>query len=120
MAIEGQVTFNLNGPLSGITHAPGNAGIDITAAGVYEVTFSVSGVEPGQFGLFVNGAAVSDTIYGSGAGTQQDNGQAILTLSASDVLTLVNHSSAAAVTLQTLAGGTQVNVNASIVITKVG
>jgi len=29
---------------------------------------------------------------------------------------LVNHSSDAAVTLQTLAGGTQTNVNASIVI----
>jgi hypothetical protein len=31
---------------------------------------------------------------------------------------LVNHTSAAAVTLQTLAGGTQTNVNASIVIKK--
>ena len=78
----------------------------------------MSGVEPGQFALFVNGAAAASTVYGSGAGTQQDNGQAILTLSANDVLTLVNHTSAAAVTLQTLAGGTQTNVNASIVITK--
>jgi hypothetical protein len=57
-------------------------------------------------------------VYGSGAGTQQDNGQVILTLSAGDVLTLVNHSSAAAVTLQTLAGGTQTNVNASLLIEK--
>jgi hypothetical protein len=82
------------------------------------VQFSVSGVEPGQFALFVNGAAAPGTVYGSGAGTQQDNGQVILTLSASDVLTLVNHSSAAAVTLQTLAGGTQTNVNASLLIEK--
>ena len=116
--IEAPVPFDSNGPLLGITHAPGNAGIVVTAAGTYEVTYSVSGVEPGQFALFVNGAAAAGTVYGSGAGTQQDDGQVILTLSASDVLTLVNHSSAAAVTLQTLAGGTQTNVNASVVITR--
>ena len=41
-------------------------------------------------------------------------------LGAGDVLSLNNHSSAAAVALQTLAGGTQTNANASIVIEKVG
>ena len=78
----------------------------------------MSGVEPSQFALFLNGAPVAGTVYGSGAGTQQNNGQAIIAIAAGDVLTLRNHSSAAAVTLQTLAGGTQTNVNASIVITK--
>jgi hypothetical protein len=68
--------------------------------------------------LFVNGAPVAGTVYGSGAGTQQNNGQAIITMAAGDVLTLRNHSSTAAVTLQTLAGGTQINVNASIKIIK--
>jgi hypothetical protein len=118
VAIEATVTFDHNGVLtSGISHAPGTAGIKVTAAGDYQITFSVSGVEPGQFGLMVNGASPPfDTVYGSGAGTQQDTGQAILTLAAGDVVTLVNHSSAAAVTLQTLAGGTQTNVNASVVI----
>src|SRR6202040_2231686 len=105
-AIEAPVTFSDNGILtSGITHAPGNAGVAFTIAGDYKVTFSLSGVEPGQFGLFLNGAAVAGTVYGSGAGTQQNNGQAIITIAAGDVLTLRNHSSAAAVGLQTLAGG---------------
>ncbi len=117
--IEAAVAFDSNGPLLGVTHAPGNAGLVVTASGTYVVDFSVSSVEPGQFALFVNGALAAGTTYGSGAGTQQDNGQAILTLSAGDILTLVNHSSAAAVTLQTLAGGTQTNVNASIVVEKV-
>lgn len=116
VAIEAPVSFDSNGPLLGITHAPGNAGIDITSSGTYEVTFSVSGTQPGQFALFVNGAAATGTVYGSGAGTQQDTGQAILTLSADDVLTLVNHSSSAAVTLQTLAGGSETNVNASVLM----
>ncbi len=37
---------------------------------------------------------------------------------AGDIVTLRNHGSAAAVTLQTLAGGTRFNVNASILIKK--
>jgi hypothetical protein len=78
----------------------------------------MSGVEPGQFALFLNGAEVAGSVYGSGAGTQQNNGQVIITIASADVLTLRNHSSAAAVTLQTLAGGTQINVNASILIQK--
>ena len=96
----------------------GKPGIVVIDSGIYAIQYSVSGVEPGQFALFVNGAAAGGTIYGSGAGTQQNSGRAILVLSANDVLTLVNHTSAAAVTLQTLAGGTQTNVNASLLIEK--
>jgi len=119
VAIESDVTFSTNGILTGgITHAAGNATIGITNAGDYKVTFSVTGVEPSQFALFVNGVPVTGAIYGSGAGTQQNNGQVFVTLAAGDILTLRNHSSAAAVTLQTLAGGTQTNVNASIAIEK--
>ena len=118
VAIEAPVAFDMNGPLVGITHAPGNPGVVFTNSGTYAVFFSVSGVEPGQFALFVNGAPVQGTVYGSGAGTQQDTGHALITISANDTLTLVNHSSAAAVTLQTLAGGTQANVNASLLIEK--
>ena len=42
----------------------------------------------------------------------------IITAAAGDVLTVRNHSSASAVTLQTLPGGTQTNSNASILILK--
>ena len=87
-------------------------------AGTYKVTFSVSGVEPNQMALFLNGVVVPGSIYGSGAGTQQTTGQVILTVGAAGVLTVRNHSSAAATTLQTLAGGTQANTNASVTIEK--
>ena len=117
MPIEATVTFDSNGVITpGIIHAPGTDSILVTVAGDYEITFSVSGVEPNQFALFDNGAPIAGTVYGSGAGTQQNTGQVIVTLAAGDVITLVNHSSASAVILQTLAGGTQTNVNASIVI----
>ena len=117
--VETDVFFDTNGILSpGITHDPGTTQIAVSNPGKYEVAFSVSGVESNQFALFLNGALVMGAVYGSGAGTQQNNGQAIIALAAGDVLTLRNHSSSAAVTLQTLAGGTQTNVNASVVIKK--
>jgi hypothetical protein len=114
--LEADVSFDHSGVLlGGVTHAGGST-ITITDPGTYLVSFSVSGVEPNQFSLVVNGAPVSEATYGSGAGTQQTTGQAILVFAAGDVLTLRNHTSAAAVTLQTLAGGTQINVNASVLV----
>jgi hypothetical protein len=124
VALDADVTFNKNGVLTaGITHAPGivgDAGIVIVNAGTYEVTFSVSGVVPSQMAVALNGIVAPGTVYGSGAGTQQNSGQAILNVAAGSVLTVRNSTSAAAVTLQTLAGGTQTNVNASVVIEKLG
>ncbi|MGG0644387.1 collagen-like protein, partial [Sporosarcina gallistercoris] len=117
VAIEEDVIFDSNGIITpGITHILGTTDIVVTTPGNYEVTFSVSGTEPNQFALFINGGLVAGTVYGSGAGTQQNNGQVIMTMSAGDVLTLRNHSSAAAVGLASNIGGTQENVNASIVI----
>jgi hypothetical protein len=103
---------------AGFTHSLGSADITVVNPGVYKVAFSVSGTEPCQFALFINGVVVAASVYGSGAGTQQDTGQAILALNASDVLTLVNHTSAAAVTLAASPpiGGTATTVNASILI----
>jgi hypothetical protein len=117
--LETAITFDNNGIITaGFTHGLGNSDISVINQGIYKVTFSVSGTEPNQFALFVNGVVVAGTIYGSGAGTQQNNGQAILSLQANDVLTLVNHTSAAAVGLaaSTPIGGTAPSVNASILI----
>jgi hypothetical protein len=117
--IEADVTFSANGLMTpGITHAPGTAGVHLTNAGDYKVTFSVSGTEPSQMALFVNGTLVPGSIYGSGAGTQQSTGQVIATFSSGDEITVRNHSSAAAVGLASVIGGTQANSNASLAIEK--
>jgi len=117
--LEAAVTFDTNGVLTpGITHAAGDPGITIVNPGAYEITYSLSGVQPNQMALFVNGVVVAGSVYGSGAGTQLSSGQVIISIPAGAVLTLVNHTSAAAVGLQTLAGGTQTNTNASVAITK--
>jgi hypothetical protein len=119
--LETAVTFSDNGiGTAGITHGLGSSDIILVNQGVYKVTFSVSGTEPNQFALFLNGVVVAESVYGSGAGTQQNTGQAILAIQANDVLTLVNHTSAAAVTLAATPpiGGTAAVVNASVLIQK--
>jgi hypothetical protein len=119
VAVEAAIPFDSDGVMtSGITHGTGSAVINIVNAGTYKVTFSVSGTEPNQMALFLNGVVVPGTVYGSGAGTQQNTGQAIIAIGAGDALTVRNHSSAAAVGLASVVGGTQQNANASVVIEK--
>lgn len=117
VAVEGDITFDTNGFISpGFAHTPGSPSILVTAAGVIQLDFSVSGTEPNQFSVFQNGTLVPGTIYGSGAGTQQNFGQVIFTVNAGDTLTIRNHSSVASVGLATPIGGTQASVNASVAI----
>jgi collagen triple helix repeat protein len=118
--VESNVTLDTNGVMtSGITHTAGAAGITLVNIGVYRVTFSVSGTETSQFALFNGATMVPGSLYGSGAGTQQNAGQAIVvTTVANAVLTLRNHTSAAAVGLPTTGGGTLANTNASVLIQK--
>jgi hypothetical protein len=119
--LEAAVTFSNNGlGTAGFAHGLGSSDLIVVNKGDYKVTFSVSGTEPNQFALFINGVVVAESVYGSGAGTQQNSGQAILAIEANDVITLRNHTSAAAVTLAAAPpiGGTVAAVNASILIQK--
>lgn len=117
--LETDVTFDNNGILSGVAHALGTTQLIIVTPGIYFVLFIVSSVEPNQFTLFLNGAPIAGSTYGSGAGTQQNPGGVFVNAAAGDILTLRNHTSASAVDLQTLAGGTQTNANASISVQRV-
>ena len=121
VALEAPVLWDTAGPLNGVVFTPGSGNVTVAKAGLYKVEFSVSGTEPNQFAIAVNGTANASTIYGSGAGTQQNTGFAILTLAAGDVLSVINHSSSGgAVTLAPNVGGTQNNVRASIIINSIG
>jgi hypothetical protein len=120
VAIETDIPFDSNGPMTaGIIHDPGSSQITLVNAGTYKVSFSVSGTEPNQMAVFIDGDVVAGSTYGSGAGTQQNNGQATVVVADGDVLTIRNHSSGAAVGLASGIGGTLANVNASVSIERV-
>lgn len=119
VAVEGDISFSNNGIIIGnIIHTAGTAAIVLGTPGYYAIWFNVAGVEANQFTLYQNGFPVAGATYGSGAVTQPNPGMVIIAAASSDVLTLRNHTSATAVTLQALAGGTQLNANASILIQK--
>ena len=117
--IEGPIFFSANNNLVGISHVAGSQTITVINAGVYSIWFTISGTQPNQFCIFANGVSAVETVYGSGARTQQTTGMAILTLPAGTVITIVNHSSDSAIGLASDIGGTQANVNASVLITKI-
>jgi len=118
--IEANVPFYSSGlGTSDIIFTLGSPNVSFTQGGIYSVWFSVSGSEPNQFAIFKNGLLVPGSIYGSGAGTQQNNGYVIVSVVPGDTLTLRNHSSASAVTLASVIGGTQANSNASMMVVRI-
>ena len=121
IAPQASIPFDSAGPLNGVTYALLSGAIHVTSAGTYLIDFSVSGTEPNQFAIAVNGVPNTSTVYGAGAGTEQNNGQAIITLAANDVITLINHTSAGAVQLFATPpiGGTAAAINASVVILRI-
>ena len=116
--INNPVLFDSTGAISGISHTDRAAEIGISSSGIYLISYSVSGTEPNQFALFVNERVLEQSVFGSGAGTQQNNGQIIVELSEKDNITLVNVSGDKAVGLASKIGGDKVNVNASITFLK--
>lgn len=120
VAIDAPILFDNNGFMSGgFTHVASTGPIVIVNSGMFDVIFSISAAEPNQFALYINGTPVPYIIYGSGAGTQQNVGFGIFPAFTGDVIEVVNHSSAAAVTLASVIGGTQVNANAAIKIIRI-
>ena len=115
---DAAIVFDTTGSISGISHENGSAEIGIRNSGIYLISYSVSGTEPNQFALFVNGKILEQSVYGSGVGTQQNNGQVIVELGEKDSITLDNVSGDKAVGLASKIGGDKVNVNASITILK--
>lgn len=95
------VLFSTNGILNGFTHTAGTASITVAATGTYEVTFVFAPTTPAQFSLFVNGVVNTATIYGSSSTSQQNTGQALLALTAGDILTLRYNPANVNTTLQT-------------------
>ncbi|WP_147306835.1 BclA C-terminal domain-containing protein [Paenibacillus taihuensis] len=120
VAIGESVTFDTNGVLfGGIGHTVGDAEVSLNVAGTYYIQFSVTSEQPCQFALFVNGQFYPGTIYGSAESNHQDAGQAIVRVQGvPGTLTLRNYLSLDTVVLETLAGGTEANVTASLTIVK--
>lgn len=86
--VGANVNFSNNGPLNGITHTPGTATVTVTAAGTYNLTFSIYTTQnnPQDWAVVVNGTARQRF---NSAG-QTITGTTALTLEAGDRVTIRN------------------------------
>ncbi len=118
---EKNIAFSNNGIItSGISHTPGTDVISLINAGQYLIYFYVLGVRTNQFTIYHNNSPVLGSTYSSMSATQPIQGMVIITASAGDYIVLKNSSSATAVMLKSSADGILSNVNASILIQKIG
>lgn len=114
------VIFTNNGAMLGLTHEANTAPIIIESPGIYAVWYTITGADPGQFTLYRNETPVPGSTYGSRQIENNFGGMVIINAAAGDQITLRNHTSADAVTLDNAAGGTETGVSASILIIKIG
>ena len=104
--------FSNNGPLSGITHTIGTTAVTVPIDGIYQVNYSVN-ITAGalsSIAITVNGTVDASTTVDALVTTGIISGEAILSLSAGDIITLRN-TSAIAFTMDLAPGvGAQLNI----------
>jgi len=88
IATGAPVNFSDNGPLTGIVHQPGGSNIEVSATGVYSVTFGIYTAQnnPQDWAVVVNGTVRSR--FNSAGQTIQ--GSTLLALNANDSVTIRN------------------------------
>ena len=118
--VDGDIPFNSNGALKGISHDVNTGSITIENPGTYAVWFSVTGGTPNQFALYQNDSPVPGSIYGTESASAGNIGMVIINAEAGDVLSVRNHTSTGPVALDNSAGGTEINTSASIKILRIG
>ena len=113
------LTFNTNGFLTdGFIHTEGRPGILIEKAGIYEIIFHVSAVQPNKFTLFVDGKPISDKTFCSNTENLQNSGLTILSLESNSELMLRNTSQIPNVDLQNSTVLEETIINATLTIKK--
>jgi hypothetical protein len=106
VAIGAPVQFPQNGPASGAIVRLTVSTFSLPVIGTYEVAWQVSVDERGQLALHLNGLLLPATVVGRATGTSQIVGHTIITTSViNSILSVVNDTSPAALTITPIAGG---------------
>lgn len=96
----------------------GTGTITVSVAGVYLISFTVIAAGENQFAITVNGVPVASSIYGAAVTSQVNSGRAIVTLAPGDIVNLRNNVSPGPAVLNEPNGGTNLDVNASMLFLK--
>lgn len=93
--------------------------INILVSGVFSLTYKLNTSSPNQFAAYLNGVLVPGSLYGVSTPDSRNIGQVIFAATAGSIVTIRNVSIGAPVFLRDNVGGTQTNIVASVVITKI-
>jgi hypothetical protein len=114
------VLFSSNGDMSsGFAHVPGTAGLVVSNAGVYEISFSVNAAGANQIAVGRNGGFQDAGANFGSSPDGQTTGTIILSLAAGDVLSLQSESRGDLV-LNAFAGGSLYDSDATLAVHKIG
>ena len=105
---------------AGFTMVAASGDIAVLVAGVYRISWTLCAAEAGAMALYIGAVkqTASGSVYGNGATTSQNHGQALLVLAAGDIVSLRTDNCGAPLTLQ-LAGTTDTaQIVASIMFEK--
>ena len=113
MAGGADVSFDSNGPLSGVTHTAGAAAVTVPTTGTYQIYYGVN-VTAGtgaSIAIAVNTTTDPSTVVSLLVGTGETSGTVMITLAAGDTITLRNDSATPFTTDATAGGvGAQLDV----------
>ncbi len=108
VAIGADMVFPQNGPSQGSIVRASPTAFTLASIGTYRVSFGASISEAGQLQLTLNNVGVAYGVFGRATGTGLITGEAfITTTTVNSVITVRNTSSASALTVTPLAGGTE-------------
>lgn len=120
--LENQVVYDTQSNVNGLLWNPSGsnpAEVQILEDGIYKIFFVCSNVSPAQLSFMVDGVPVTESIQGSNKGAGQISLRVLLELRKNQVVSVINHTSAAGtIVLSNSAGGSGQSVSALLTIFK--
>lgn len=120
--IKYPVTFNKTQEILNVDVDTSRDSLYVRESGVYMISCALWAVEPCQFGVYVNGTAVSESVVGTNTGASETFGRFLYKLKKDDAVTIRNHTSSIAtgtVHFTAPIGGARSSVNAHLLLVKV-
>lgn len=122
------IPFSTNVVLNNVVHAPGSTDIQVLNSGVYEIGFIVHGPSPIRFAVYIDGAIINGTAFGSGDSAAVEavsSGRIAVSVNAGSIITIRNLSAQGALTTTsviappTIAGNLN-TITATVVVRQIG
>lgn len=119
VAVESSVTFDQHSEVRCLSHVIGSSDVTIEKSGLYHLFGLVATTQVAQFGIFVNGSVLPQSVVGTNKGAGQLSSRVLSELKKGDIVSWRNHTSATSVTLAMNPGGTIPAISGELEIVRI-